>query len=156
MTFYRPSNPGVSNRSGPKGRGNETNPKRLALLEEDKKNRKEFMDKMQQIDKRKLCFVGAVMSCHVMLIDVLPVTAYVIRQDLLYSNKADCIMHMVPSFKLSPQADNSEHFCPKHLNCCWLGFDSWRHSHLPKRETETEIYIYIYLFIFMFGCRASR
>ena len=65
MTFYRPSNPGVSNRSGPKGRGNETYPKRLAFLKEDKKHRKEFTDKMRQIDERKFVLSCHVMSCHV-------------------------------------------------------------------------------------------
>ena len=38
--FYRPSNPGVSKKSRPKGRGNENDSKRLALLEEDVENRK--------------------------------------------------------------------------------------------------------------------
>ena len=52
--FYRPSNPGVSKRSRPKGRGNENESKRLALLEEDVKNRKEFMDRMLEIEQRKL------------------------------------------------------------------------------------------------------
>ena len=37
MTFSRPSSPGVSKRSRPKGRGNETDQKRLTLLEEDVK-----------------------------------------------------------------------------------------------------------------------
>ena len=54
--FYRPGNPGVSKRSRPKGRGNE-NVWRLALLEEDVKNRKYLMDRMLQTEERKLEFV---------------------------------------------------------------------------------------------------
>ena len=54
MMFYRPGNPGVSKRSRPKGRGNENDSKRLALLEEDVKNRKYLMDRMLQTEERKL------------------------------------------------------------------------------------------------------
>ena len=66
------------------------------------KNRKELMDRMLQIEERKLRFVGAVMKNSIcsnvhqffMSIDVLPVIAYVIKQDLLYSIKltAFCIL----------------------------------------------------------------